>query len=87
MSVLPAQGLDRSLILKKGHHDLTVSEVLLLVDDDVVSGQNARVQHGLTADPQGEMLSGQAAGVKGEIVLDALFGQNGRPGGHIPHHW
>ena len=31
------------------------------------------------------MLAGETAGVEGEVVLDALLGQDGGAGGHVAH--
>ena len=80
------QGLNGSLVLDHGHHDLAVAGVLLLVDNDQIVGQNAGVKHGLAAHTKGKMLSGQAVGVKGQVVFNALLCQNGRAGGYIAHH-
>ena len=33
-----------------------------------------------------KILAGPAAGVKGQIVLDALLRQDGAAGGHVAHH-
>ena len=57
----------------------------LLADDHQVPGQNARVLHGVTPHPQSKICAAVAAHVEGQVVLDALLGQNGRAGGHIAH--
>ena len=50
-----------------------------------IAGQDTGVQHGLTPDPQGEILPLPPVGVKGQVVLDALLRQNRRTGSHRTH--
>ena len=56
------------------------------MDHHQVARQDACVQHGLSPDPQGKILPGPAAGVKGQIVLDALLCQDRAAGRHVAHH-
>ena len=48
--------------------------------------QDARAQHGLAPDPQGKIFPVPSAGIKGQVILDAFLGQDGRSGGHIAHN-
>ena len=86
MAVLAAEGLHRGLVLKEGYHDLAAVGILLAVHHHQIVGQDARVEHGLTPDPQGKVLPGLSAGVEGEVVLNTLLGQDGGPGRHAAHH-
>ena len=77
------EGLHGGLVLEQGHHDLAVIGILLPVDHYQVPGQDAGTQHRLPPHPQGKVLPGHALGVEGEVVLDALLGQDRGPGGHV----
>ena len=55
------------------------------MDHHHVVGEYARLQHGLSPYPEGEVLAGEAAGVKGEVFLDVLLGQDGGARRHIAH--
>ena len=77
MAVFTAVGLDGGLVLEEGDHDVVVADGYLLMDDDIVTGQNACLQHGLAADTEGKMLTGETLGVEGQVVLNALFRQDG----------
>ena len=85
-SILAAEGLDGGLVLEAGHHDLPAVEFLPAVDHHQVPGQDAGVQHGYLPDPEGKILPGPSAGVKGQVFLHALFGQDGCAGRHTAHH-
>ena len=85
-SPLPLQALHRGLVPQQGHHDLAVVGGGLLVHHHQVVRQDAGIQHRFAPDPQGEILPVPAAGVEGQVILDALLGQNGGPGGHIAHN-
>ena len=56
---------------------------LLAADYHQVAGQDARLQHRLSPNPQGERLVRPCAGVKGKIILNAFFRQNRTSGGSI----
>ena len=79
MAVLPPEGLDGGLVLKEGHHNVPVPGQGLLVDHHHVAGEDARLDHGLAPDLEGEMLAGEPAGVEGQVLLDVLLGQDGEP--------
>ena len=59
--------------------------LLLLVHHHQIARQDARVQHGLTPHTQSKVLAVLAAGVEGQIILDALLGQDRRTRGHRAH--
>ena len=78
--------LDRGLVPQQGHHDLAVVSGLLLAHHHQIVRQNACVEHGLPPNPEGKILAAVAAGVEGQVVLDALLRQNGGTCGHRPHN-
>ena len=86
LSISAGKTFHCSLILQQGHHDLAVMGCGLLMHYHQVPGQNAGVQHRLAPDSQGKILSVPPLGVKGNIIVYMLLGQNRRAGGHIPQH-
>src|SRR5258705_7782568 len=80
--------LHRRLLADEGDRDLAGAERRVVVHDDDVAVQDPRVLHAVPFDAQGEMLAGpHERAVYDEHVLNVLFGENRRAGGHAAQQW
>ena len=85
MTALPGEALDGGLIVDHGHHDLALVGGGLTADHHQIPVEDAGVDHGVAPDPEGEVVPTMATGVKGQVILDTLLGQDRRAGGHVAH--
>src|SRR5438552_8052512 len=76
------------LVADHGHRDLAGADGSLVVHDDDVAVQDPRVLHAVPPHAEREMLAGpHERAVYDEHVLNVLFGENRRAGGHAAQQW
>ena len=80
-----AEGFHRGFLPDHGNYNLSVLGNLLGANNHQIPVQNGGVYHAVPPDPEGEVVPAVTAGIKGQVILDALLGQNGAAGGYISH--